>query len=168
MVAESLAVRQPPLLFEPGRPVGGPWSRQTRLPGWWMRGGQPTERRYHDDPWGAVAQEILIRYVLCGVQRGQLAQEYAMSERAIQEYVSGIAWRAYTEPVLRVLRRMGIGLQRRNRRAREREIARAVCTMAADVLTLLADDPRPLAIVTVETLRVLAAAHDLAEDSNGC
>lgn len=152
----------PSLMFEPdrppcevsGAPIRGHWG------GW--RGRDFLAVRYHeDDAWGAVVQEIILRYVLHGVERQQLAREYPCSERSVTGYVGGKAWRAYGGPVLRALKRLGIPISRKNTPRRERAITRAVLRMSSDVVLLLGDDPRPLAHQVIADLRLLTVASEV-------
>lgn len=152
-----------PLICEPiAPPPTGEWGYIGRCPGWIRRDSRTFERRQSDDVWGATAQHIIVRYVLHGVERKQLAQDYSLSERQIQEYLSGQAWRAYTLPVLASFARLGLSLKRKNRQLRQERIAAAMLGRVADVVMLLKDDERPLAQHVVRELSFLAAGQDVA------
>lgn len=157
MVA-ALAPHQPALLFEPD-PLFHTSGRTTvgRRQGWRIVNDKVV--RWHaDDDWGAVVQQIIVRYAMCGDERGQLAREYAMSERGIQGYLSGDSWTLYAAPVIRALQRIGVSATRANRGQRLGAIAKAAALASADVVLLLADDPRPLAQRVVSDLRFVALA----------
>lgn len=162
MVAEPLLIhRVPALLFEPDPlttdPSTGRWA--DRQQGWRIRNGAPV-RWHDDDAWGAVVQEIIVRYTLHGVPRRQLANEYPISERQIQTYVTGErgrdrGWHAYAAPVRRALARLGFRPGRRTM-ARQRAATAAICRLAGDLLLLLDHDTRPGVREIRASLRLLA------------
>lgn len=98
------------LICEPQRPA----SRQKRR-GWrWkpfiydMRGQQTPHRDHRGDEGGAAAQHALVRYMLGGETRREIAHSMCYSERVIQSYLSGKAYPAYTAPIFATFARLGI------------------------------------------------------------
>ncbi len=161
MVAARLLSQHTPLLFQPDPIIVNPSRRGlNRSQGWkstGVRGGD--ERQYDHDEHGAVVQMIVLRYTLYGEPRRQLANEYGLSERQIQEYVTGGKhWRCYTAPVFRALARLGISPGRINKSKRDRG-REAFRTLSGDLLTLLKDDPRPMAREIVSALRLFTAVQ---------
>lgn len=128
MVAEYRQEPAPlPLLFEPDRPEAHGraergWSRTERIRNRIRSVG--LHRRHEHDPYGAQIQHAIARYVLGGERRSALAAELSVSETHFQYMLRGATWGAYTRPVLRALRRLGITTGRGDwkigaRRARE-------------------------------------------------
>ena len=109
-----------PLLIEPTQKPPNVVPSMNRWQGWrrvrvtqTFRGmdyiGHDYERNHDHDAFGAQVQHMIALYYLGGVQRQTLAQRFSISERQIQTYLSGKAWRVYGLPVLDMLRDMGIG-----------------------------------------------------------
>lgn len=154
MVAALAPQNGHPLIFEPDpRPlgVGGIWH------GW----RNNAVRCHEDDAWGAAVQWIIVRYAAGETGRAQLAQEFSVSERQIQEYVSGRAWKPYSGPVLRAMARLGIGVLKRGRARRHQEMMRGMANLAGDVLALLAHDHRPLAARARGDLQLVASVSGM-------
>ena len=166
MVAE-LAAPARALLFEPDRPpdiepnINSParalgWSRsfvEYKRADW--------VRNHGDDAYGALVQEIVVRYVLHGVERARLAREYAISERQIQAYVTPKPThrqptaRYYLQPVWRALGRLGLTPGRLTIEKRL-GVAAHLSTLAADVLYLLDADQQSRERELCAALRLLA------------
>ncbi len=161
MVAARNLQTGPALLFEPDPIVINPHRHEIiKARGWKpaTRGGGYERNRSFDDQ-GALVQEIVLRYTLHGEPRRALANEYGYSERQIQEYVTGGKhWRCYTAPVFRALARLGISPGRINKSKRDRG-REAFRTLSGDLLTLLKDDPRPMAREIVSALRLFTAVQ---------
>jgi len=86
----------------------------------------------------AVAQRILLRYVLGYETRAELAQRYSLSEREIQAIVTGERTHWFTDPVRERLMLNGIGNARMNRSdARAAEVRRALEHHAALATSVL-------------------------------
>lgn len=180
MVAQIAAPRTVlPLLVEPLRPEDGAvrghgwrfdttWDRResrTRLP----RLVRTVTRNHDDDAFGAFVQHVVVRYLVHGVERRQIARETVMSERQIQAYVTGRAWTTYTRAALAALSELGIthhrGLRPRSSADRERptrhmEIIAAQDRVLAHALDCLAGDPRDAAQAVMRLARLLAAGRE--------
>lgn len=68
----------------------------------------------------AIAQRILLRYVLQMDTRGELAIRYSLSERMVQAIISGESYHHLTLPLRKRLLDLGIGNPRMIREAHER------------------------------------------------
>ena len=75
----------------------------------------------------AIAQRILLRYVLGYETRSELAARYGLSERNIQDIISGKRTHWFTDPIRERLIASGVGNARMNRsEARAAEVRRAL------------------------------------------
>lgn len=169
MVAELRAVADAPvLLYEPDeeRPGAG------HTPGWQrVYSGRryvsewTMQRRHADDAWGLAVQRIIVRYYLTRVTRAELAAELAVSERVVQSYVRCETWGSYGRPVLRALRRLGIGPQRGQwwtADGRSTEVITAQRAVMRRAIDCLEGSPRALADLdeVLADLRLLTLAPD--------
>jgi hypothetical protein len=57
---------------------------------------------------GAFVQHVIVRYVVHGVTRQELAAETNLSQRQIQAYVGGVSYQPYGLAVIEALRELGI------------------------------------------------------------
>jgi hypothetical protein len=168
-----------PLLIEPTEkpPVGttprggGPGWRRVRVTRQ-FRGmdyiGYDFERNHDHDQYGAQVQHMIALYCLGGVQRQSLAKRFGVSERQVQAYLNGTAWRVYAQPVLDALRRMGIGQGRGSWHAvgetgtfRTMEILAAAAKAVGEATDLL-EAVQPEAANDLRTRLRLLAFADLA------
>lgn len=112
-----------PLLAEPLKPddrapKAWGWTAETTWRGRYVRGeGLPRMvrtmvRNPSHDAMGAFVQHVVVRYIVHGVSREQIARETGYSERQVQSWIQGRAYEPYTRAVLKVLGGMGIGLRR--------------------------------------------------------
>lgn len=142
------------LLAEPLTPPAG--ARLTSWPGW-RRDHDEIVREPLHDVWGATVQSMIVDYVLRGTKRSAIARRHSTSERQVQAYLSGQAWRSYSLPVLGTLKRLGLGAKRSERLPRAEAALLALTGHAAAIVALLADDQRPEAQQIVADLRILGA-----------
>lgn len=164
MVAELKSVAgQPrlPLLLEPDRPK----SIDHRTVGWRRVKGEIVRHHAHD-VFGALVQHVIVRYLVHGVPRQQIASEVNYSERQVQAWISGRAHTAYAAPVRRALESLGIGMGKgglhpaSGRGRPYRRIAAACLDLLADVPWLLATDTRPQAVRVRTLARLLSAGRE--------
>ena len=169
MVAARNPMPQPlPLLLEPVEPP----TKTSRWKGWkitYVWAGREERRiltRDHaDDAMGAFVQHVIVRYVVHGVPRKQLAAETNVSERQIQSYVGGVSYQPYGLAVIEALRELGIPNTkgerwdtRRGERLRQLIVAQQRTLLRA--LPLLADDPRIEAARVVRLIRLFEAGTE--------
>lgn len=139
---KEIEARGLPLLLEPDRPEPrrGVKTQNTG----WRREGDVVTRDHRDDEFGALVQHVIVRYLVHGVQRQELAKEIGYSERQLQAWLSGTAARCYAQPVRRALQELGIGLGRgtvgQSASGRGSEIVAACMTLLADVQWYMEDD----------------------------
>lgn len=167
MVAElkPVAATTLPLLMEPDRP---PESANNHAvanarSGWRTTDFKEFVRFQGDDHRGALIQHVIVRYLVHGVQRQQLAQEIHYSERQIQAWISGRAGSTYGEPVRRALQTLGIGMGRGGvseaSSRRGAEVVAACMGLLADVQWYMGDDwPRQRELK--ELSRLLTAGRE--------
>jgi hypothetical protein len=117
------------LLYEPRMPSGEATSDPS-----WRRTRDGWERRHERDAFGARVQVAMARYYLGDWRRPDVARFLVMSERGAQAHLSGKAFRAYTEPVLAALRRLGISVRRGDWTVPGSDRARELVRAQADVL----------------------------------
>ncbi len=85
-----------------------------------------------------VAQRMLLRYVLLGETRTEIAQRYGYSDRQVQSIVGGINYGYLTRPIRSRLLWHGIGNLRMNKEpARASQIRRALERLAAQAVDLI-------------------------------
>src|SRR5690606_26956758 len=106
-LAPAPATQRLPLLIDPDRPQER--SRAHRFYGW-HRDLDGWTRWRGDDSIGAIVQHAIVRYIVHGVSRAQIAEEVGYSERQVQSWICGRAIRPYTQPVLRALTALGISV----------------------------------------------------------
>ncbi len=150
-----------PLLMEPDRPQID--SRQKTTNSGWRREGEGLVRDHGADDFGALVQHVIVRYIVHGVQRQELAREIHMSQRQIQAWISGRAARCYTQPVRRALQLLGIGMGRGGvseaTSRRGTEVVAACMSVLADVQWYMGDDwPRQRELK--ELSRLLTAGRE--------
>lgn len=164
MVAElkPVTANTLPLLMEPDRPEIDSNQRTTNS-GWKREGGQLV-RDYGADDFGALVQHVIVRYLVHGVQRQELAREIQYSERQIQAWISARAGATYGEPVRRALQLLGIGMGRGGvseaSSRRGTEVVAACMGLLADVQWFLDDSdwPRQRELKTLS--RLLTAGRE--------
>lgn len=148
-----------PLLLEPDRPRK---SKGHRVYQGWRRVMVREQgvlvakaaRDHSADDWGATVQWMIVRYVLRGESRADLAAEHAMTPDTCQKYLTGVTFKSYTQPVLRALKRLGIGTRHGTRHERLAEIVRA----QAAVMQRFVLSPTDRAVLT--DMRLLSAAWE--------
>lgn len=126
-----------PLLCEPDRPAEG----QRAFHGWSRHSGirnrvswEELHREHGDDEFGARVQWAIVRYVLHGVKRSEIAADLCVTETTAQSYLLGKAWTAYGQPILRTLKRLGISEGRSFTRDREIQAAQRMVLARAAVV----------------------------------
>jgi len=154
-----------PLLMEPAVP-GEQVSNHVlgHASGWRRDERGALVRCQADDGFGATVQHVIVRYLVHGVSRREIAGELGYSERQIQAWVSGSAARYYAAPVREALANLGIGMGRGGLsqvvNPRARELVAAAMTLLADVPWLLATDTRPEAVRVRTLARLLTAGRE--------
>lgn len=167
MVAEMkpVAANTLPLLMEPDRPRDGasPHGIANGRSGWRTSEDGTLVRCASDDVRGALIQHVIVRYLVHGVQRQELAQEIHYSERQIQAWTSAKAGATYGEPVRRALQLLGIGMGRGGvseaSSRRGTEVVAACMGLLADVQWYM-DDDWPRAREIKELSRLLTAGRE--------
>lgn len=163
MVAElkPVAATTLPLLMEPDRPDID--SRQKTTNSGWRREGEKLVRDHGADDFGALVQHVIVRYLVHGVHRQQIAKEIQYSERQIQAWIGGRAARSYTQPVRRALQMLGLSMGRggvqEKRSKRRGEVVGACMGLLADVQWYM-DDDWPRAREIKELSRLLTAGRE--------
>lgn len=166
MVAElkAKAAKGLLLLMEPDRPPEGASRKMVEVGrSGWRIDGYGYAREHAHDAHGAVIQHAIVRYLVHGVQRQQIAQEVHYSERQVQAWISGRVCRSYAEPVRRALGELGIGMGRGGiseaSSRRGTEVVAACMALLADVPWYMDDDwPRQREIK--ELARLLTAGRE--------
>lgn len=113
------------------------------------------DRRPSEDAHGALIQHMIVWYVICGVTRGELSRRFGHSERQIQSYIGGQAWKQYSGAILEELGRMGISRGRGHHTSRPHEIAAAATATLQAAVDLIGRQDAPED--AVETIRRRAA-----------
>ena len=169
----SVAVAQQaaplPLIYQPDRPTAkeranAGWRREPR----YSQGCTIYElvRHFEDDAYGAEIQHAIARYVVGGESRGACAALLCVGETQFGYMVRGAAHQAYTRPMVRAFRRLGIkrrGGRSNDGRGRVRELARA----ALQVLALLADEAERPSLTPKQRREAVADARLLAYGGMG-
>lgn len=155
---------RPVLLLEPDRPS----ELTTNLvlshgSGWRRARNGDLIRWYDDDEQGALIQRAIVRYLVHGVQRQEIAREIHYSERQIQSWVQGRTSAYYSAPVRRALQELGIGMGRggvkRRGSRRASEVVEACLGLLADVPAYLPSD-RPRTQEINALARLLTAGRE--------
>jgi hypothetical protein len=149
-----------PLLLEPDEPAR---DRNNATASGWRRVNGILTRHHDDDARGALVQYILVRYLVQGVQRQQIALETHYSPRQVQAWISGTTLQTYADPVRRQLAALGIGLGRgsvtETSHKRAREVVTASMALLEGAAFLLAGDDRPQAVRIRTLARLLTAGR---------
>jgi hypothetical protein len=173
MVAEYLALPEPvplPLLLEPLAPH--PQARYAM--GWrlrteskWRKGWavvKRVERDHAHDQAGALAQHVIVRYLVHGVNRAQLCRETGYAERQIQAYIQGRGYAPYTMAVLGALRELGITPHRGARSVhgvnRTAEIVAAQTRLLEQALVAIGRSTDPALAPLIARMRLLLAGRE--------
>ncbi len=164
-VAVALPQTAPlPLIYPPDRPTAkqranAGWRREPR----YSQGCTIYElvRHFEDDAYGAEIQHAIARYIVGGESRGACAAALCVGETQFGYMVRGVAWRVYTQPMVRAFKRLGI--KRRGGRSYERggrveEVSHA----ALRVLARLADDEERRTMTPRQRREAIADARLLA------
>ena len=158
MVAETLPVRSPlPLLAEPL------WPRDRVRPRGWRVLQKGGERNLKHDAVGALFQHMIVRYVVHGAMRKEIARETGYSERFVQDVVMGRTWESYTQAVVQELADLGISIRRGCRwhgPSRLREIVAAQERLLAETARLLDSNDRAASHRLRQRIRLLAAGKE--------
>lgn len=153
-----------PLLMEPSAPGHQVSNHILGHASGWRREDGALVRCQADDGFGATVQHVIVRYLVHGVSRREIAVELGYSERQIQAWVSGSAARYYAAPVREALANLGIGMGRGGLsqvvNPRARELVAAALALLADVPWLLATDTRPEAVRVRTLARLLSAGRE--------
>ena len=148
-----------PLLLEPVQP-----GKQGN-PSWvygWRRVQGAWVRCHGDDAIGALVQHAIVRYIVHGVSRQDLAREIGYSERQVQAWVCGRANTPYAEVVRQRLHELGISVGKGRRHASATRMLEVVAAYealleeAADHLWLGTESGQYLQA----TIRLLLAGRD--------
>lgn len=162
MVAELKPVEATPLplLMEPDRPAQiDHWTV-----GWRRVKGEIARFHLHDEQ-GAIVQHVIVRYLVHGIPRQQIASEVCFSERQVQAWIGGRAWGAYGGPVRRALASLGISMGKggvgpsKSGYGRNTQVAAACLDLLADVQWHM-DDDWPRAREIKELSRLLTAGRE--------
>jgi hypothetical protein len=149
------------LLLEPDRP--DPRMHERTQNSGWRREGDVVTRDHRDDEFGALVQHVIVRYLVHGVQRQEIAQEIGYSQRQVQDWIGGRTARCYAQPVRRALQSLGIGMGRggvsETSSRRGIEVMAACMGLLADVQWYM-DDDWPRAREIKELSRLLAAGRE--------
>lgn len=132
--------------------------------GWRRRIVRYRVRNNRYDAHGALAQHVIVRYLVHGVGRAQIAAETGICERQIQAYAQGRALEPYTLAVLGALRQLGIS-PKRGQRARAKtnrtlEIIDAQTAILERAAGLLAYLPTEGAAEVTTLARLLLAGRE--------
>ena len=168
MVAERVRTPEPlPVLVEPLQPSSDAfratgWTIET-VHGWRRR----ITRNHADDEQGAAVQHIIVRYLVHGVERNQIAVETGYSPRQLQQIVMGRVWESYTLAVLGALADLGISSKKGLRPhrysghiTRPDEIIGAQQEILEQIVGVLWNDQREGAQRIVATARLLLAGRE--------
>lgn len=157
-----------PLLVEPVTPP----TKTSRWKGWTIThvwAGREERRiltRDHKhDAMGAFVQHVIVRYVVHGVGRDEIAAEVNLSPRQIQAYISGVVYQPYSLAVIEALRELGIPNTRgerwsKHQQQRLKQVIEAQQRLLQGALLLLAGDDRPEADRVVRLIRLLEAGKE--------